>query len=444
MHIELLIAVLILLICVSAFFSGSETGMMAINRYRLRHLTRKNNHAAKRVSQLLARPDRLLGVILLGNTFANLMAASVATVIMVHYFGESGVIISTIILTFIILIFAETAPKTLAAMYPQTFAFMVSWPLRILLKIFYPLVWIVNMIANGILTLCRVKLKNRKLDAVNIEELRTIVGDSGSGMSFGHQQLLLRLLDFESVTIEDVIVPRNRIRGIDLSQDWLHIKNQILNAKHTHMPIYYENIDEVAGLLNVRQALTMLLQQESGVKTKQTKEGKANKEKKKTKETKYIDAKTIADLAKPVYYIPESATLTRQLMYFQQRKCFIALVVDEYGDIQGLVTIKDILEEIVGEFVHDDTGQTNEPQRLQDGSYLVDASIPLRDIIRFTSWELPTDRSNTLGGLILDELQLVPELPMCVRIAGYPIEIVHIVDNQIATVRIWPEQRQQL
>jgi len=402
------------MIILSAFFSGSETGMMSINRYRLRYWARKGRADAKRVSQLLERPDRLLGVILIGNTFANILAAAITTMIASHYFGDLGVFIATIILTFVILIFAETAPKTLAAFHPEKVAFPASWPLKILLKILYPLVWFVNSIANSVLRLFRVTVRSRGVEPLSLEELRILVHESTGKIARNYQQMLLRILDLEQVTIEDVMVPRSAIYGIDIHDEWDTILEQLLSCPHGFVPVYRDNIDQVLGMLNLR---TVLARMQKGDILKD-------------------DLLAIAD---KVYFVPEGALLNRQLLYFQSQQQSVGVVVDEYGDIQGLVTLQDILEEIVGEFASDIDVSERLVKKQKDESYLVNARISVRDLNRITHWKFPMEGPKTLGGLIVEHLEFIPKSNVCMRIAGYPIELLKIRGNVIVLVKILPE-----
>lgn len=389
---------------------------MALNRYRVRHLARKGHPAAKRVIRLLKRPDRLLGIILLGNTFANILASAVATVIAVHYWGDFGVFIATLLLTLIVLIFAETAPKTLAALHPQWVAFPCSLPLKILLIFLYPLVWFINGVANGVLRLFCVKIKDHVPETLSVEELRTVVHEATGKISSNYQQMLIRILSLGQVTIEDVMVPRNEIYGIDVTNDWTAVLTQLTQSEYAHVPIYHENIDQVIGILNLRRLPVLLLH------------GELTKDK-------------LIQLAEEVYFIPEGTSLSRQLMNFQQENKSVGLVVDEYGDIQGMVTLQDILDEIVGEFAEDVDDVSRLVQRQSDGSYLIDGRISLRDLNRLTAWDLPTEGPRTLSGLIIEYLEIIPIAGVALRLAGYPMEVIKVSGNIIRTVKIWPDKR---
>ena len=385
--------------------------MMALNRYRLRHLARHGNTVAKRVVTLLKRPDRLLGIILIGNTFANLLASSVATILAIQYFGEVGVLISTVSLTFIVLIFAETTPKTLAAIHPQRIAFFASWPLKWLLVLTYPLVWLVNGISNSILHIFGVRVKDVKNEALSTDELRTVVREASGKISIGYQKLLIRVLELEQETIEDIMVPRNEIEGIDATADWSAILGMITRSRHVYLPVYRENIDQVIGILNIRKILPEL--------------SKAS----------FSQEAMLASLDE-VYFVPEVTLLNQQLFNFQQDNKSMGLVVDEYGDIQGMVTIQDIVEEVVGEFSADLNDTEQLVRRQKDNSYLVDGRINLRDLNRITGWDFPTNGPKTLSGLIIELLEIIPSSAVGLKIAGYWVEVIDIDGTKIQEVKI--------
>jgi len=414
--LHLLIGLLIFLILLSAFFSAAEIGMMSLNRYRLRNLVRQKNATAKRVNDLLERPDRLLGVVLIGNNFANILASSVATFIALKLFGDVGVAIATVILTAVILIFAEITPKTLAALYPEKVAFPSSLPLKILLFLMYPLVWLINGIANGILRLMGIKLKRGVLDTISHEELRTIVREATGKSISMYQEMLLSILDLQKVTVEDIMIPRNEIIGIDIEQDWDIILEQLSVSQHTRLPVYRETIDRVEGMIHLRHALNL------------------NAQNKLTKQN-------LLAIAGPVYFVPEGTSLNVQLINFRQEKQRIGLVVDEYGEILGLITLEDILEEIVGEFTTNLPTARKDIQRQKDGSYLVDGSATIRELNRTMKWELPSRGPKTLSGAIVEYLETLPRTDVCLRLAGYPIEIDEVEENKVKVARIWPKLR---
>ena len=412
---ELLFTILGILILISAYFSGSETGMMSLNRYRLRHLEKQSHKGAKRVSKLLDRPDRLIGLILIGNNLVNIAASAIATVIGLRLFGDMGILIATVALTLIILIFAEVTPKTLAALYPEKIAFPSSIVLTILLKILFPLVVVVNWITNGILMLLGINSEQREQHSLSSEELRTVVNESGALLHERDQDMLVSILDLEKVVVEDIMIPRNDLVGIDVNDDWKTIQKQLTQANHTRVLLYRDNIDDVVGYIHARDALKL------------------------SSKNQFSKA-TLLRAVRELYFIPEGTPLNIQLLKFQHAKERLGLVVDEYGDIQGLVTLEDILEEIVGDFTTTMTPTTSDEVSLQpDGSYLVDGSASIRDINKEISWQLPTDGPKTLNGLIIEYLEEIPESNISVRISGYPVEIIDVADNKIKTVRVMPE-----
>jgi len=405
-----------ILILISAYFSGSETGMMSLNRYRLRHLEKEKHKGAKRVSKLLKRPDRLIGLILIGNNLVNIAAASIATIIGIRFFGDVyGMLVSTVVLTLVILIFAEVTPKTLAALYPEKIAFPSSILLSLLLKILFPLVIAVNWITNGILMILGISSEQREQHSLSSEELRTVVNESGALLHEQDQSMLMSILDLEKVSVEDIMIPRSELVGIDVNDDWKKIQRQLTQANHTRVLLYRDNIDDVVGYIHARDALKLL------------------------SKSQFTKA-TLLRAVRELYFIPEGTPLNIQLLKFQHAKERLGLVVDEYGDIQGLVTLEDILEEIVGDFTTTMTPTPSEEVTLQpDGSYLVDGSASIRDINKEMSWQLPTDGPKTLNGLIIEHLEDIPQNNLSVRIAGYPIEIVDVSNNRIKIVRVMPE-----
>lgn len=406
-----LVIALLALIMISGFFSGSEIGMMALNRYRLRHLVKKQNKRAIRVNRLIQHPDKLLGVILIGNTFANILASALATILAVKLFGDIGVAIATILLTLIILIFAEMAPKTLSALYPERIAFVVAWPLSILQYLMSPLVWLTNFAAKQFLRLCGVNLKKMDSEHLSGDELRTVVLESGNLIPERHKQMLLGILDLEKVTIDDIMVPRNEIVGIDLNESLSEIIKQINHSQHTRLPLYTENINDVHGMIHLRSTLRLL-------------------------ESDDLTKEALLDLAEAIYFIPEAIPLYQQLIYFQKAKCRSALVVDEYGDVQGLVTLEDILEEVVGEFTTDMASVSKDIMQQTDGSVVVDGSTTIRELNRAMKWKLPSKGPKTLNGIIVEYLEFIPPAGTCLKINNYVIEILQVKDNAIKTVRI--------
>ncbi len=408
---------LFFLIILSGCFSASETAMMSLNRYRLRHLVKDGHPGAIRAQRLLDRTDRLIGLILLGNNFVNILASSIATLIALRLWGESGIAIATGALTFVILIFAEVAPKTLAALHPERVAFPAAYVLEPLLKILYPLVWLVNFMANTVLKIVGVPTHSGASQHLSSEELRTVVNEAGSLIPRRHQEMLVSILDLEKVTVEDIMVPRNEIVGIDIEDSEQEIINQLIHNQHTRLPVYRENIENVIGFVHARNALNLF----------------AN-------ET--FDKNQLLEITREAPFVPEGTPLHTQLYNFQHEKRRVALVVDEYGDIQGLVTLEDILEEIVGEFTTDVAATIPDVHPQEDGTYLVEGSAYIRELNRTMHWELPTQGPKTLNGLILEHLESIPEPGTSVKIAGYPIDILQTTNNAIKTARLHPALRQ--
>lgn len=406
-----LFGLLVILIILSAFFSSSETGLVALNRYRLRHHVKAGYRGAKLAQALLAKPDRMFGLILLGNNSVNIMAASIATVIALRLLGESGVWISTIVLTFVVLIFAELMPKTLAAMHPQRIAYPASLILAPLLKLLYPLVWLINLIASLILRPFGVKSTNTQHEALSREELRVVLQESARHISSDHQQMLLNILDLEHGSIDDVMVPRQDIVGIDLAEPWEETIDRLSQTVHTRLPVWEGDLENMLGLLHVRSVLPRL---SKGM----------------------LDKDSLLKATRSPYYIPEGTTLTQQLLQFQSRERRLGMVVDEYGDIQGLVTLDDILEEIVGEYTTEGVVPQRKIRQHEDGSYLIDGSASLRMLNRRLNFELPTTEANTLNGLILEHLESLPEGRTCLTIGNYRMTIVDLADKRIRKVQL--------
>ena len=404
------------LIFLSAYFSSSETGMMSINRYRLKHLQNEGNRAALRVQKLLERPDRLIGLILIGNNLVNIAASSIATIICTRLFGDYwGFFATTFRLPLVLLIFAEVTPKTLAALYPEKVAFPSSVILLPLLFVLYPFVALINSITNSILFLLRINPTNGNDDSLSREELRTVVYEAGTMIPKKHQDMLVGILDLENVTAEDIMVPRAEIVAIDINDDWKKIQKQLTHAQHTRVLLYRDSIDDAVGFVHCRDALRLLSKDQ-------------------------FTKSSLLRAVREIYFTPESTPLHTLMYKFQAEKERIALVVDEYGDIMGLVTLEDILEEIIGDFTTSMVpDHSKEANIQQDGSVLVDGSANVRDLNKEMDWKLPVDGPKTLNGLILEYLEEIPENQVSVRLAGYPMEIVDIKDNMVKTVRILPE-----
>ena len=420
MHLSItaLLMLVLFLVFLSAFFSASEIGMMSLNRYRLRHLVKKNNKKAIRVNQLLAHPDRLLSVVLIGNTLANIVASMAATLIGQHLYGDMGVGIATGLLTLVVLVFSEMTPKTLAAMYPQQVAFACSFLLKWLQLIFLPLVRLVSGVANGILRLFGVTLDNIQKESLTGEELRSVVHEAGGLLPIEHKSMLISLLDLEQACVEDIMVPTAEIIGIDLDQPWHKVLEQLETTQHTRLPLFRGSIDNLIGMIHLRNVLNLALEDR-------------------------LDIDNLLKIAEAPYYIPEATCLNVQILNFQKMKRRSCFVVDEYGDLQGLVTMEDILEEIVGEFTTDIAALSKDITLQSDGSVIVDASITLRNLNRLLNWQLPLLGPRTLSGLIIEYLGYIPPADCCLRIDGYQIEVFKVGDNMIRSVRMIKEVKKR-
>ena len=384
---------------------------MSLNRYRLKHLADKNHGGAWRAVALLKRPDRLITLILLGNNFINVLITQLATYIGYRLYGEAGIALAAGVLTLVLLLFAEVTPKTLAATNPEKIAFPAAYVYRPLSKLLYPLVAVIDWLAKLVLKLFLLSGKNSDNDALNSAELRVAVTDTSGLIPDSHRDMLLSILDLEKVTVDDIMVPRSEIIGIDLEDDWHETLKLITNLSYTRIPIYSGNIDNLVGTALMRRILPLLMKDE-------------------------FDAESLVGLTREGYFIPEGTPLTTQLINFRKNKRRIAFVVDEYGDIQGLVTIEDILEEIVGEFTTDPSALHQDFFQDADGSFLIDGSTHIRDINRNLNIELPSSGPRTLNGLILEHMEFIPEAGTSLKIMGYPIEIMQVKQNMVKTARI--------
>ncbi len=405
-----LVGLLGVLLLLSAFFSGSETALMRLNQYQLRHKARQGHRGARLAEHLLKRPDRLIGVILLGNNLVNFSAASIVTLITNGLGGKLAVAIGTGIFTLIVIIFAEAAPKTLAALHPERLAFPAAMVYYPLLKITYPLVWLTNAASNGVLYLLGVRDDGSELQSLTREELRTVVNEAGARISSRYRQMLISILDLEKVTVDDIMVPHNEIVGIDLDNTRDQIEATIVNSQHSRLPVFRDTIDNVEGILHLRSLAAL----DPGA----------------------LDKSSLREQLTDPYFVPEGTPLSKQLVQFQRRRERIALVVDEYGDIQGIVTLEDILEEIVGEFTTDPADDEDDVVCVGTDTYIVDAAANIRELNRSQGWELPTDGPKTLNGLIVELLENIPAPATQLTVAGYPIEIMETDDNRIRSVRV--------
>jgi Mg2+/Co2+ transporter CorB len=407
---EILFSILALLVLLSGFFSSSETAMMSLNRYRLKHMKKKGHKGALRATKLLERPDRLIGLILIGNNLINIAASALATVLALKLYGEAGVVIATLILTFIILIFAEVTPKTIAAYHPERVAFPASIVLKPLMTLLYPVVWVVNHMSNAIVRLFGINPAKYNEQSLSGEELRSIVGDAGSRIPQQHQGMLLNILDLEHMDVDDILVPRNEIVGIDLNNSDEEIAELITSSDYTRLPVYREHINSIEGTFHLRHSALAF------------KDGT-------------FDRETLTDLLSEPYFIPENTPLNVQLANFQKKKNRIGIVVDEYGDVMGLVALEDILEEIVGDFTSNIAETIEEILPQKDGSFMIEGTTGVRDINKALDWELPTEGPRTLNGLLIEHLESFPDASCGVEIGKYQFEIIDAADKKIEVAR---------
>ena len=407
-----------LLVCIvlSAFFSSTETALMSVNRYRLRHLASQGHAAARLAERLLARPDRLIGVILLGNTLANVAAASIVTLMTLEFFGERWLAATSAVLTLVLLLFSEVGPKTYGALHAERLALPAAYLYRPLLWLTYPLVWLINLFTNGLLRLVGVSAEAVASHSLSADELRTVVAEAGSLIPIKHQQMLVSILDLERISVGEIMIPRNDVSGIDLRDDWERIMAALRDAQHTRLPVYEGDLDHIVGVLHLKRVARELARGS-------------------------FDRDSLERLARSreAYYVPEGTTLNQQLVAFQENQRRHAYVVDEYGDVQGLITIEDILEEIVGEFTTLPHALRHEVRAEDDGSFVVAGSTTLRALNRTLGWTLPTAGPKTLNGLILEYLETIPEPGTALKLHGHAIEVLQIADNTVKTVRIWPQ-----
>jgi len=410
-------ALLLLVIC-SAWFSSSETAMMAINRHRLNTLARQGSKSAKLTTRLLGKVDKLLGSILFGNTLLNVAAAAITNVISMRLFGTSewALLAGTLTITFVLLICSEITPKVLAASHPELVALPSSYLLAPLITLFHPVVSVATALAKGVLRLLHIRIQtDQSKQQFTMEELRGLVLEAESFMPRGHQKMLLNLVDLERISVNDVMIPRNQIEALDISADPAELSQQIITSHHTLLPVYDNTPDNIIGILHIKRA-PALLQEET------------------------LDPEQLREILREPYFIPSDTPLLTQLQQFQEQQERLGLVVDEYGELLGLVTLENILEEIVGEFTTQSPSQAGKFLLQEDGSYLLEGGSSLRELNRKLGMHLPLDSARTLNGLILDHLQDIPEPGTSLKIAGYPIEIIQTHDRIVKVARIFPRQ----
>ena len=415
----LLLGLLALCLALSAFFSGTETALMSINRYRLRTLARQGHRGAILAEKLLARPDRLIGLILLGNNLANNLAATVVAVVVLETWGQEWVAVGAGVVTLVMLIFCEVGPKTYGALHPQNVSLRSVYVYRALNFLLYPAVWLINRMTNAMLMMVGIRGDQvAQQTALSREELRTVVAEAGAMIPSSHQQMLMSILDLERITVDDIMIPRSEVVGIDLNDDWSAILERLRETQHTRLPVYEGELDKLIGVLHMKRVANELAR------------GRLTRE-------------AVREIAaqRDAHYVPEGTTLNAQLLNFQRDRRRFGFVVDEYGDVLGLITLEDLLEEIVGEFTTDPgvTASHRSVRREADGSFLVTGSATIRAINRAMKWKLPTDGPKTLSGLIVEHLESIPESGTALRIGDYSIEVVQIADNTVRTARIRPD-----
>ncbi|HQQ75045.1 MAG TPA: HlyC/CorC family transporter [Pseudomonadales bacterium] len=410
----LLIGVLTALTLLGAFFSGAETGIVSLNRYKLRHLIKKNHRAAKLVDQLLSRPDRFFGIVLIGNNLANAATAAIAAIVVQRMYGSTGAAIATFVMTLVTIVFAEIIPKMLGSLYPERIAFPASYVLFPLLKALYPLVWLTNVVSNGFLRLFGINPEKATSDQLSPDELRTVVRESGKMISPRYRGMLLNILDLGQMTVQDIMVPRTQVNGINIDQSDADIIVLLRTTEYTRIPVYQGEINNILGILHMRR-IGRLVDDESNERD--------------------VRDFILSNMREP-YFVPETTPLNMQLLNFQKEKRRMGLVVDEYGDVQGVVTLEDILEEIVGEFTTNLGESDSEYERLPDNRVRIDCSVNIRDINRHLNWQLPVNANSarTLNGLFINHIGAIPANNVCFTIGAYCFETEVIADNKIQRV----------
>ena len=416
--IWLLLASIFILLILSAFFSGSETSMMAINRYRLKYLAKEKNKAAIRIEKLLRRPDRLLGIILIGNNFVNILASALTTILFMKLYGDVGVLIGSILLTIVILIFSEVTPKTFAAIKPEPLAYFSSFPLKILQKVLFPLVSVINYFSNFLLRFLGINRTENDGEDVSPEELKAILETSGDLIPTRYQDMLLSILELDKISIEEVMTQRSEIIGIDLSDDFNEILEQLQKNQVDFLPIFDQNLDDLRGMLDL-YGITNFLSQD------------------------HKDLDNLVEAADDAYFIPENTSLSQQLFNFQKERKRVGIVIDEYGSVKGLLSLEDILGEIVGELAKNNDDSKFEIMEQRDGSFLIDASVPIREINRKLQCDLPLNGPRTLNGLILEQIETIPEANVSITIQNVIIETVLVRNNMIKIARLFKSTEEE-
>ncbi len=416
-----LLGILLLLLVLGAWFSAAETSMMAINRYRLNHLIRKGNRSAKLTGRLLSKVDKLLGSILFGNTLLNVAAAAITNILILRLFGTSefALLVGTLAITFVLLVFSEIMPKIIAASYPERVALPSSYLLAPLITLFHPVVSVASALVKGLLWLVRIKIQtDQSKQKMTLEELRGLVLEAEHFLPRKHQKMLLNLVDLERITVNDVMIPRNQIESLNVEADPVELRHQIITCHHTLLPVYADTPGNVIGILHIKRILPLLLEEA-------------------------LDTAQFREVLHDPYFIPSDTPLLKQLQQFQERQTRMGLVVDEYGELLGMVTIENILEEIVGDFTTQSPSQTGKFLRHEDGSLLLEGSTSLRELNRKLGLHLPLGEAKTLNGLILEHLQDIPEAGTSLKIGNYPIEIIQTQDRAVKVARLFPAQPNQ-
>ncbi|RZO26078.1 MAG: DUF21 domain-containing protein [SAR86 cluster bacterium] len=405
-----LFSTLIFLLILSGFFSGSETGMMAANKIKLRNLSKKSKTSAKRALDLLKKPDQLLSAILVGNNFANILASAIVTIMMLNYFG-GNVVLGSIILTIVILIFSEITPKTMAAIKPESFATRSSFILNILVYIFKPLIFLTNFLSKQILKIFKLDAKDASLNEnLNTEELKTLLEESGDLIPKQYRKMLSSVLGMEELIVEDIMIPTSEIIGIDINMDYQNATKIIQSTEYTRLPVYKDSIDNMIGVLHLKDSHAFL--------------------------KKFNEQKDINELLQKTYFVSQSTFLMKQLREFLASNQSIALVVDEYGEIEGLISVEDIFKEITGKFGGDKEELEREFIKLKDGSILTDGNSKIRDLNNYVNWEIPETSSKTVNGLITEYLDQIPQANLCIEIDNYRFEILELDENLISKIKI--------